>query len=117
MNDRQPLYSLRGKRVFIAGDRGMVGSALMRRLAREECTLVTAARGELDLRRQADVEAFFAKTKPQAVFLAAARVGGIVANDRSPGRFLYDNLTIASNVIEAARQNKVEKLLNLGSTC
>jgi GDP-L-fucose synthase len=111
------VYSLKGKRVFVAGDRGMVGSALIRRLAREECTLLTAPRRELDLRRQADAEAFFARTKPEAVFLAAARVGGIVANDRSPANFLYDNLMIAANVIEAARAARVEKLLNLGSTC
>jgi GDP-L-fucose synthase len=117
MSEARALYGLKGKRVFVAGDRGMVGSALMRRLARENCTLLTATRRELDLRRQADVEAFFARQKPEAVFLAAARVGGILANDRSPASFLYDNLAIATNVIEAARASRVEKLLNLGSTC
>jgi GDP-L-fucose synthase len=95
----------------------MVGSALLRRLARENCTILTAARGEVDLRRQAEAESLFARLRPQAVFLAAARVGGIVANDRSPASFLYDNLMIAANVIEAARRNGVQKLLNLGSTC
>jgi GDP-L-fucose synthase len=117
MSERTLPYSLTGKRVYVAGDRGMVGSALMRRLRREGCEIVTAPRGTLDLRRQADVEAFFAHEKPHAVFLAAARVGGIVANDRSPASFLYDNLAIASNVIEAARLSRVEKLVNLGSTC
>jgi len=110
-------YSLAGKRVWVAGHEGMVGSALLRRLARENCTPITAPRGEVDLRRQEQVESFFAHARPQAVFLAAARVGGIVANDSKPANFLYDNLMIASNVIEAARRNGVEKLLNLGSTC
>jgi GDP-L-fucose synthase len=117
MNEGRGVYSLKGKRVFVAGDRGMVGSALIRRLAREDCAILTAPRHELDLRRQVDVEAFFAKAKPEAVFLAAARVGGIVANDRNPASFLYDNLMIAANVIEAARASRVEKLVNLGSTC
>ena len=117
MNERDALYSLKGKRVWVAGHNGMVGSALVRRLAREHCTVLTVSRTEADLRRQADVEAFFAKARPQAVFLAAARVGGIVANNRSPASFLYDNLMIASNVVEAARNAGVEKLVNLGSTC
>jgi len=117
MSDAPALYSLKGKRVFVAGHNGMVGSALVRRLAREDCTILTASRGEYDLRRQADVESFIAKARPQAVFLAAARVGGIVANDKRPASFIYDNLMIAANVIEAARANPVEKLLNLGSTC
>jgi GDP-L-fucose synthase len=117
MNNGGGMYSLTGKRVYVAGHRGMVGSALLRRLAREDCVLVTATHESLDLRRQADVEAFFAREKPQAVFLAAARVGGILANDRNPASFLYDNLMIAANVIEAARHSRVEKLVNLGSTC
>ena len=117
MNDALGSYSLSGKRVFVAGHRGMVGSALIRRLAPEKCEIVTAARGELDLRRQTDVESFFARERPQAVFLAAARVGGILANDRNPATFLYDNVMIASNVIEASRHFRVEKLVNLGSTC
>jgi GDP-L-fucose synthase len=95
----------------------MVGSALLRRLARENCMVITAGRSEVDLRRQTDVEGFVTRTRPQAVFLAAARVGGIMANDRSPASFLYDNLLIAANVIEAAHRNGIEKLLNLGSTC
>ena len=117
MNDGPVPYSLAGKRVWVAGHNGMVGSALLRRLARENCTILTVARGEADLRRQSEVEAFMARAKPQAVFLAAARVGGIVANDSRPASFLYDNLMIAANVIEAARLHGVEKLLNLGSTC
>jgi GDP-L-fucose synthase len=117
MNDPRLAYSLAGKRVFVAGHNGMVGSALLRRLARENCTILTAASSEVDLRRQTDTESLFARLRPQVVFLAAARVGGIVANDRSPASFLYDNLMIEANVIEAARRNNVEKLLNLGSTC
>ena len=111
------LYRLRGKRVWVAGHAGMVGSALVRRLQSEDITLITAARNEVDLRRQEQVERFIAAARPQAIFLAAARVGGILANDNFPATFLYDNLAIAANVIEAARHSGVEKLLNLGSTC
>jgi len=111
------MYSLEGKRVFVAGHRGMVGSALMRRLAQEECRLLTAAREALDLRDQAAVDRWFDEHRPQAVFLAAARVGGIQANATRPGEFLYDNLAIAANVVEAARRSQVEKLLFLGSSC
>jgi GDP-L-fucose synthase len=117
MIDTQPQYPLDGKRVWVAGHAGMVGSALVRRLARERVSVVTAPRSELDLRRQDQVENFITRTRPQAIFLAAARVGGILANDSFPADFLYDNLVIASNVIEAARRAGVEKLLNLGSTC
>ena len=109
-------YALAGKRVFVAGDRGMVGSALVRRLAREDCDVVTAPRS-LDLRDQAATNAWFEAERPQAVFLAAARVGGILANSERPGAFLYDNLMIAANVIEAARRWDAEKLLFLGSSC
>jgi GDP-L-fucose synthase len=117
MNNSPLPYLLAGKRIWVAGHRGMVGSALLRRLAREDCTIQTAARGEIDLRQSSDVGAFMEKARPQAVFLAAARVGGIVANDSRPASFLYDNLMIAANVIESARKYEVEKLLNLGSTC
>jgi GDP-L-fucose synthase len=117
MSDGRALYSLKGKRIWVAGHNGMVGSALVRRLNREDCTVLTASRREHDLRRQSDVDAFMAKARPEAVFLAAARVGGIVANDSRPASFLYDNLMIAANIIEAARTTGVEKLLNLGSTC
>jgi GDP-L-fucose synthase len=86
-------------------------------LSREDCTLITATRNDADLRRQTEVERFVAEVRPQAIFLAAARVGGIVANDLRPASFLYDNMMIAANVIEAARNFGVEKLVNLGSTC
>jgi GDP-L-fucose synthase len=117
MTEIEPIYSLKGKRVWVAGHGGMVGSALMRRLTQIDCTLLTVSRNELDLTRQADVEAWMKRTRPQAVFLAAAKVGGIVANDRWPAQFLYDNLAIATNVIHAAEAADVEKLLFLGSSC
>ena len=111
------IYPLKGKRVWVAGHRGMVGQAIVRRLASEDCELVSADRSTLDLRRQADVEAWVAAAKPQAVFLAAAKVGGILANDTAPADFLYENLAIQTNVIEASRRAGVEKLLFLGSSC
>jgi GDP-L-fucose synthase len=95
----------------------MVGSALLRRLEPEDCTLLTVERGEVDLRRQEQVERWIGKARPQAVFLAAAKVGGIVANDSAPVPFLYDNLAIALNTIHAAAATGVEKLLFLGSSC
>ena len=115
--ERPPVYPLAGKRVWVAGHGGMVGGALVRRLAHESCELLTIGRAGLDLRRQADVEAWMAQAKPQAVFLAAATVGGILANDSRPAEFLYDNLAIEANVIETARRTGVEKLLFLGSAC
>lgn len=110
-------YSLAGKRVWVAGHRGMVGSALVRRLESEDVTLLTATRRELDLTRQVEVETWMRETKPQAIFLAAAVVGGIVANDTRPAEFLTDNLQIQTNIIATAHQVGVEKLLFLGSTC
>jgi GDP-L-fucose synthase len=110
-------YDLAGKRVWVAGHRGMVGAALVRRLEREACEIVMVDRARLDLRRQADVEGWVADVKPQAVFLAAARVGGILANDSYPADFLHDNLVIETNIIEAARRGGAEKLLFLGSSC
>ncbi|MHA1524885.1 MAG: GDP-L-fucose synthase [Alphaproteobacteria bacterium] len=110
-------FSLAGKRVWVAGYTGMVGSAIVRRLSAEQCELVTATRHELDLTRQEQVEAWMKATKPQVIFLAAARVGGILANDRSPADFLYDNLMIEANIIGAAAAVRVEKLLFLGSSC
>jgi GDP-L-fucose synthase len=111
------VFPLAGKRVWVAGHRGMVGSALVRRLAREGCEVLTADRAALDLRRQAETEAWMADAKPEAVFLAAARVGGIAANDARPGEFLHDNLAIQTNVIEGARRTGVAKLVFLGSSC
>lgn len=110
-------YTLAGKRVFVAGHKGMVGGAIARRLASEQCDVLTADRRTLDLTRQADVEAWFQREKPQAVFLAAARVGGIRANATYPVDFLADNLAIQNNVITAAHASGVEKLLFLGSSC
>jgi GDP-L-fucose synthase len=110
-------FDLKGKTVFVAGHKGMVGGALVRRLAREGVELLTVGRSEVDLRDQAAVFNWFAKTRPQAVFLAAAKVGGIVANNTLRGEFIYDNLIIAANVIQAAHVNGAEKLMFLGSSC
>jgi GDP-L-fucose synthase len=112
-----PSYTLRNKRVWVAGDRGLVGSALIRRLQSEGCELLTAPRDSVDLRRPDQLERWMAGAKPQAVFLAAARVGGIYANDTRPAEFIYDNLMIQSNVVEASRRAGVEKLMLLGSSC
>ncbi len=111
------LFRLKGRRVFVAGHRGMVGGALLRRLATEQCELLTVTRSALDLRRQDAVERWFDAHRPEAVFVAAATVGGILANDSRPAEFLYDNLMIAANVIEAARRSEVRKLLFLGTSC
>lgn len=110
-------YDIAGKRVYVAGHRGMVGSALVRRLASERCEIVTAERAQVDLIRQDHVRAFMKQTRPHAVFIAAARVGGILANDTYPADFLYDNLMIEANLIEAAFRAEVEKLVFLGSSC
>jgi len=110
-------YDLSGKRVWVAGHRGLVGSALVRRLSREKVNLLTVGRGELDLSRQANVENWMDRERPQVIFLAAAKVGGIHANDRHPADFLYENLVIEANIIYAAWQAGVEKLVLLGSTC
>jgi GDP-L-fucose synthase len=110
-------YFLRGKRVWVAGDRGMVGAALVRRLAAEDCEILTADRRLVDLRHGAQVEGWMRDTRPAAIFVAAAKVGGILANKTYPAEFLYDNVTIATNVIHAAWKVGVEKLLFLGSSC
>jgi len=110
-------YNLHSKRVFVAGHRGMVGSAIVRRLQDEGSKVLTATRSELDLKNQAAVQEWFAENKPDAVFLAAAKVGGILANDNFPADFLYDNLMIEANIIKAAFDVNVEKLLFLGSSC
>lgn len=114
---REPIYSLTGKRVWVAGHRGMVGQALLRRLAAEHCEILTIDKASVDLRRQEDTEAWMKRARPQAVFIAAAKVGGILANSTFPADFLYDNLMVAANVIEASRQVDVEKLMFLGSSC
>lgn len=110
-------FSIDKKTVFIAGHNGMVGSALVRRLARENCTVVTAARSDLDLRNEAAVDLFIRETRPDAVILAAAKVGGIMANKTYPVEFMLDNLIIQNNVIAASYNAGVEKLLFLGSSC
>jgi GDP-L-fucose synthase len=110
-------YPLEGKRVWVAGHRGMVGAALVRRLAREGCEVVTAARSNLDLTRQEAVARWMQANRPDTVILAAAKVGGILANDTYPADFLVENLLIEANVIGAAFACEVEKLLFLGSSC
>lgn len=105
-------------KIYVAGHRGLVGSALVRKLQAEGYTnLVTRSSKELDLRRQDQVERFFEEEKPEYVFLAAAKVGGILANSTYPGQFIYDNLMIQTNVLECARVHRVKKLLFLGSSC
>jgi GDP-L-fucose synthase len=110
-------FDLRGKRVFVAGHSGLVGAAIVRRLATEGCEPIVAPRSRVDLTRQEATERFFGATRPEAVFLCAARVGGIAANSSLPADFIYDNLAIATNVIHAAYATGVAKLLNLGSSC
>ena len=110
-------YRLDGKRVFVAGHEGMVGAAIVRALRGRRCDVLTARRRSLDLRRSEPVESWMRRNRPQAVFLAAARVGGILANQSRPAEFLHDNLAIAASVIDAAHRTGVEKLLFLGSSC
>lgn len=110
-------YDIAGKRVWVAGHRGMVGSALVRRLAREDCELLLADRQQLDLTRQAETEAWVAENRPDVVILAAAVVGGIHANDTRPVDFLEGNLQIETNILRAAYLAQIEKLLFLGSSC
>lgn len=111
------IFALTGKRVFVAGHKGMVGSAIVRRLERENCEILTADRRSVDLMNQAQTRAYVMEARPEAIFLAAAKVGGILANDTYPADFLYNNLMIASNVISAAHDAGVQKLLFLGSSC
>ena len=113
----EDVFPLAGRRIYVAGHRGMVGAACARRLAEEGAEVVTADRAKVDLRRQAEVEAFMAGAKPDAVVVAAAKVGGILANDTYPAEFLYDNLMIEANLIEAAHRVGVDRLLFLGSSC
>jgi len=110
-------FELRDVRVFVAGHRGMVGAAIVRRLACEHAVVLTAERSRLDLTDRASVESWLTREKPDAVFLAAAKVGGIHANSTYPADFIADNLSIALNVIQGAHMHGVRKLLFLGSSC
>jgi GDP-L-fucose synthase len=113
----EDIFPLAGRRIYVSGHRGMVGSACARRLAAEGAEVLTADRATVDLRRQADTEAFLQAAKPDAVIVAAAKVGGILANDTYPAEFLYDNLMIEANLIEASHRAGVNRLLFLGSSC
>lgn len=118
MTNMSKPYDLTGKRVWVAGHRGMVGSAIVRRLGSENVAeVLTATRSELDLKDKAAVDVWMDENKPDAIFLAAAKVGGIHANSVYPADFLYDNLAIASNIIHKAHAIGTEKLLFLGSSC
>ena len=110
-------FDLAGKRIWVAGHAGMVGSAIVRRLEREPCEVLTVTRAELDLLDQRAVLRWLANARPDALVLAAARVGGILANDTYPVDFLYDNLMIEANVIHAAHRVGTNRLLFLGSSC
>lgn len=111
------VFNLQGKRIWVSGHRGMVGSALVRRLEQEDCEVVVAARDRVDLRDPASVDRFVADVQPDGIFVAAAKVGGIHANNTRPAEFLYDNLMIAANAIHAAHNHDVSKLMFLGSSC
>ena len=110
-------FDLSGKKIVVCGHKGMVGRAVLRRLQQEDCEVLTAERIELDLRDERAVGAWFAITRPNAVILAAAKVGGILANDTMPVPFLLDNLRIQNAVINSAFEQGVEKFLFLGSSC
>jgi GDP-L-fucose synthase len=110
-------FDLRAKRVWVAGHRGMVGSAVVRRLANAACEILTVDRSGLDLTRQVEVERWMTDNKPDIVVLAAAKVGGILANDTRPAEFIHDNLVIETNIIHASHTVGVKKLLFLGSSC
>lgn len=112
-----PVYSLVGKRIWVAGQRGMVGAALVRKLSESDCELITDPPERLDLRRQDTVEKWLEKMRPDAIIIAAARVGGILANDSYPVDFLEDNLLIETNIIGTAHRVGVDRLLFLGSSC
>ena len=110
-------YDLTGSRIWVAGHTGMVGAALVRRLGYEDCEVLTADHADLDLTRQDRVMAWMEEQRPAAVVVAAARVGGILANDNYPADFIYDNIMIEANIIRGARETGVAKLLFLGSSC
>lgn len=110
-------FDLTGKRIFVAGHKGMVGAAVVRALSHEDCTVLVAERQDADLMRQSEVDAWMDANKPDIVIVCAAKVGGILANDNLPAEFLYNNLMIEANLIHAAHNIGVQKLLFLGSSC
>lgn len=110
-------FPLAGKRVWVSGHKGLIGSALLRRLQSENCEILTVDRQTLDLTRQQPVENWVARERPDVIFLAAGRVGGILPNSLHPGGFLYDNAALVTNIIEAARRANVARLIFLGSSC
>lgn len=110
-------FRLENKKVFVAGHRGMVGSALVRRLASEGCQILTVPRSDVDLLDQGAVNGWMSANRPDVVFLAAGKVGGIAANNTLRGEFIYENLMIAATVIHAAHVHDVQKLMFLGSSC
>ncbi len=111
------MFTISGKRIWVCGHNGMVGRAVVSALKAYDCDVLTVARQDLDLTRQQDVEDWMAMAKPDAVIICAAKVGGILANDTFPADFIYDNMTIETNVIHAAYLQKVSKLMLLGSSC
>ena len=111
------IFDTTGKRIWVTGHRGMVGAAVVRRLGRADCEILTVDREQLDLTRQAEVERWLTKARPDAVIMAAARVGGIHANSTLPADFLFINLMIGANVVNAAHAAGVKRLVNLGSSC
>lgn len=111
------IYTLRGKRVLVAGHTGMAGGAIWRRLASEECERIGVGHADLDMTRQKETEEYLAAVRPDAMFVAAAKVGGIMANATRPAEFLYENLAIETNLIHAAKVVGVQKLMFLGSSC
>ena len=115
--NKKELFSLEGKKVFVAGHNGMVGNALLRRLSKVKCDILTVEKKHLDLKNYNEVNEWFSVNKPQVVFLAAAKVGGIYANETYPVEFLYDNLAIQNSVISASYNHNTEKLMFLGSSC
>lgn len=110
-------YNLSGKKVWVAGHRGMVGSAVCRQLENEDCNIIKAGRDEVNLVNQTEVNDWMNAANPDAIVIAAAKVGGIQANNNFPVDFLYENLIIEANIIHAAHLNKVERMLFLGSSC
>lgn len=110
-------FEVSGSRIWVAGHRGLVGSALVRRLSTEACEVVTASRDEVDAADERQVQEFIKRERPDAIIVAAARVGGILANDMYPAEFLHENLMIETSVVHAARENDVRHLLFLGSSC